>query len=64
MLTAEKIEKYKEERSLNVLINFRINKNERVEINSLAKKKGISVSELLRILINECIKEDKREEVS
>lgn len=64
MLTAEKIEKYKEDRRLNGLINFKINKKERAEFNNLAKKKGISVSEFLRILIYEAIKEEKKEEVS
>lgn len=56
MLTIEKIKEYKEGRSLNTLINFTINKKEKVKLKALAKKKGISMSELLRILISECIK--------
>lgn len=61
MLTTEKIEKYREDRRLNGLFNFKINKKERAEFNNLAKKKGISASECLRILIHEAIKEEKKE---
>ena len=61
MLTTEKIEEYKADRRLNALINFTINKKEKEKLKDLAKRKGISMSELLRMLINECIKEETKE---
>ncbi|GAJ06515.1 unnamed protein product [marine sediment metagenome] len=58
MLTIEKIKEYKADRRLNSYINFTINKKEKEKLKDLAKKKGISMSELLRMLISECMKEE------
>lgn len=58
MLTIEKIKEYKADRRLNTYINFTINKKEKEKLKALAKKKGISMSELLRMLISECMKEE------
>jgi len=60
MLTTEKIRGYKEKRK-SVLINFKIKEKKRKELKDLAKKKGLSMSELIRILIYECIEEDENQ---
>ena len=59
MLTTEKIKKYREGRKLTVLINFKIIRKERDDFKEIAKKRGVSMSELIRMLIYECIEDDK-----
>ena len=58
MLTIEKIKGYKEDNRLTARITFTTNKKGKEKLKALAKKKGISMSGLLRMLINECMKEE------
>lgn len=59
MLSNEKIEQYKELKKLDFSLNFLINRTDKNKLEKIAKKKGITTSELLRILIKEFIKEQK-----
>lgn len=59
MLSNEKIEQYKELKKLDFQLNFLINKADKNKLEMIAKKKGVTISELLRILIKEFIKEQK-----
>lgn len=61
MLSNEKIEQYKELKKLDFSLNFKINKADKNKMDKIAKKKGLTTSELLRILIREFIKEQKKE---
>ena len=60
MLSNEKIEQYKELKKLDFNLNFLINKTDKNKLEQIAEKKGITTSELLRILIKEFIKEQKK----
>lgn len=60
MLSNEKIEQYKELKKLDFSLNFLINKTDKNKLDKIAEKKGITTSELLRILIKEFIKEQKK----
>jgi len=60
MLSNEKIEEYKEVKRLDFSLNFLINKTDKIKLSKIAKKKGLNTSELLRILIKEFIKEQKK----
>ena len=63
MLSNEKIEQYKELKKLDFQLNFLINRADKNKLEKIAKKKGITISELLRILIKEFIKEQEKEGV-
>lgn len=60
MLTKEKIRKYKEDTSLNFNLNFLINSKDKEELDIIAKDCETNTSELLRMLIKEFIKEQKK----
>ncbi len=60
MLSNEKIEQYKELKKLDFNLNFLVNKTDKNKLEKIAKKKEITTSELLRILIKEFIKEQKK----
>lgn len=60
MLTTEMIKEYKEERN-SARINFKIKERKRKELKDLAKRKDISMSALIRMLIYECLEEDKNQ---
>ena len=60
MLSNKKIEQYKELKKLDFNLNFLINSSDKKELENIAQKKEISTSELLRILIKEFIKEQKK----
>lgn len=63
MLSNEKIEQYKELKKLDFQLNFLINRTDKNKLEKIAKKKGVTISELLRILIKEFIKEQKKDGV-
>ncbi|MFW9872675.1 MAG: hypothetical protein ACFFG0_06190 [Candidatus Thorarchaeota archaeon] len=60
MLTKEKIRKYKEDTALNFNLNFLINSRDKEELDLIAKDCETNTSELLRMLIKEFIKEQKK----
>lgn len=60
MLSNQKIEEYKKNKRLDFQFNFLIKESDKRELDKIADKKDISTSELLRILIKEFIKEQKK----
>jgi len=59
MLTKEMIDEY-EKNNLNFNLNFLIRKIDKEELDKIADKNKISTSKLLRILVKELIKEQKK----
>lgn len=59
MLTKKIIKEYKEKNDLTLQFNFLINKTDKAELVQIAKNNGLTTSELLRIMIKECIKQQK-----
>lgn len=59
MLTQEKLEQYKKD-NLNFNLNFLIRKIDKEELDKIAVKNNISTSKLLRFLIKELIKEQRK----
>ncbi len=60
MLSNKKIEEYKKNKRLNFQFNFLIKETDKRELDRIADKKSLSTSELLRILIKEFIKEQRK----
>ena len=56
MLTDEKIEKYKQDKRLDFQFNILFKRSAKKKLDKIAKEKGITTSELVRLLIYEFIK--------
>lgn len=59
MLTKKTLEEYKKSKKLDFNLNFLINKQDKQNLAIIANKNDISMSELIRILIKEFLKEQK-----
>ena len=57
MLSNKKIEEYRKNKKFDFQLNFLIKKSDKRNLDEVAKKKGITTSELLRLLIREYIKQ-------
>ncbi|KKN61173.1 hypothetical protein LCGC14_0524680 [marine sediment metagenome] len=60
MLSNQKIEEFKKNKRSNCQINFLIKKSDKGKLDSIADKKNIYTSELLRLLITEFINEQEK----
>ncbi len=61
MITKKILKKYIKKEQLDFNFNFLIDKRDRIKLEQIASNNDISMSELLRILIKELIKEQKKE---
>ena len=60
MLSNKIIEEYKKKKASNIQLNFEIKRADKEELYQIADKKGIYASEILRLLVKEFIKEQKK----
>lgn len=60
MLTNKKIEEYKKKKASSIQLNFEIKRADKEELYQIADKKGIYASEILRLLVKEFIKEQRK----
>lgn len=60
MLSDIKIEEYKKKKASNIQLNFEIKRSDKEDLYHIADKKGLYASELLRMLVKEYIKEQKK----
>ncbi len=61
MLSDKKIKEYKKKKQTTVVFNFLIKKTDRIRLKDIASKKDLSMSEVIRLLIKEFIKGQKKE---
>ncbi len=59
MLSDKKIEIYKENKQTTVVFNIKIERTDRIILKDIVSKKGLSMSEVIRLLIKEFIRKQK-----
>lgn len=60
MISKKILKEYKDSKKLDFNLNFLINKRDKKKLEEIASENSISMSELLRILIKEFIKEQNK----